>query len=74
MEMLDESQQVEDWEILAQFSQAYRTLTDSFMDQIAMHRAQAKALCKLFVQDGMTQSGECRLRVWVLGPPSRPTH
>jgi DNA-binding MarR family transcriptional regulator len=56
MEMLDESQQVEDWEILAQFSQAYRTLTDAFMDQIAMHRAQAKALCKLFVQDGMTQS------------------
>ena len=27
--------------MLAQFSQAYRNLSDTFMDQIAMHRAQA---------------------------------
>ena len=26
------------------------------MDQIAMHRTQAMVLCRLFVQDGMTQS------------------
>jgi MarR family transcriptional regulator, organic hydroperoxide resistance regulator len=54
--MADEIQRVEDWELLAQFVQAYRTLSDSLMDQIAMHRAQATVLCKLFIQDGMTQS------------------
>jgi DNA-binding MarR family transcriptional regulator len=47
---------VEDWELLAQFSQAYRTLSDTFMEQIALHRAQAFALCRLFVHEGMTQS------------------
>ena len=46
----------EDWELLAQVSQAYRGLTDTFMDQIGMHRAQASLLCALFAQDGMTQS------------------
>lgn len=54
--MTDETQRVEDWELLAHFAQAYRTLSDSFMDQITMHRAQATALCKLYIQDGMTQS------------------
>jgi DNA-binding MarR family transcriptional regulator len=45
-----------DWELLAQFAQAYRSLSDSFMDQVDMHRAQATLLCRLFAQDGMTQS------------------
>ena len=45
-----------DWELLAQFAQAYRSLSDTFMDQVDMHRAQATLLCRLFVQDGMTQS------------------
>lgn len=54
--MQDEAQSVEDWELLAQFAQTYRSLSDAFMDQIAMHRSQAMLLCKLFVQDGMTQS------------------
>ena len=54
--MMDELQRVEDWELLAQFSQAYRGLSDVLMDQIALHRSQAMVLCKLFVQDGMTQS------------------
>jgi MarR family transcriptional regulator, organic hydroperoxide resistance regulator len=47
---------IEDWKLLTQFCQAYRSLSDSFMDQIDMHRAQAALLCLLFVQDGMTQS------------------
>src|SRR6266496_3035222 len=47
---------VEDWELLAQVAQAYRSLSDSFMDRIGMHRAQATLLCRLFAQDGMTQS------------------
>lgn len=51
-----ETQSVEDWELLAQFAHAYRSLSDTFMEQIAMHRSQAALLCKLFVQDGMTQS------------------
>ena len=48
--------QVEDWELLAQVCQAYRALSDDFMDRIAMHRAQATLLCQLFAHDGMTQS------------------
>jgi DNA-binding MarR family transcriptional regulator len=56
MQMLDEVQRVEDWELLAQFAQAYRSLSDVLMDQITLHRSQAMVLCKLFVQDGMTQS------------------
>lgn len=47
---------VEDWELLAQVAQAYRSLSDSFMDRIGMHRAQATLLCRLFARDGMTQS------------------
>jgi len=46
----------EDWELLAQVSQAYRALSDNFMDRIGMHRAQAALLCRLYVNDGMTQS------------------
>src|SRR3978361_479719 len=56
MGMLDETQRIADWELLAQFSQAYRSLSDANMDLIDMHRAQATSLCKLFMQDGMTQS------------------
>lgn len=47
---------IEDWELLAQVCQAYRGLSDAFMNQIAMHRAQATLLCRLYVQEGMTQS------------------
>jgi DNA-binding MarR family transcriptional regulator len=45
-----------DWELLAQFCQAYRSASAAFMDQVDMRRAQATLLCRLFVQDGMTQS------------------
>jgi DNA-binding MarR family transcriptional regulator len=48
--------QMDDWLLLGQVSQVYRSLADSFMDQIDMHRAQAFLLCSLFRQDGMTQS------------------
>ncbi len=54
--MLDEAQRVEDWALLAQFCQAYRSLFAAFMDEIAVHRAQSTVLCKLFAQDGLTQS------------------
>ena len=45
-----------DWQLLAQLCLAYRSLSDSLMDQIDMHRAQAALLCRLFNQDGLTQS------------------
>jgi DNA-binding MarR family transcriptional regulator len=53
---MQEEVRIEDWELLAQVSQAFRSISDSFMDQIDMHRAQAMLLCRLFLQDGMTQS------------------
>jgi len=50
------NQEYQDWELLAQFSQVFRTMSDAFMDQVDMHRAQAFLLCRLYDQDGMTQS------------------
>jgi len=47
---------IEDWELIAQVCQVYRSLSDTLMAQIDMHRAQATLLCRLFVQNGMTQS------------------
>lgn len=47
---------MERWELLAQVSQAYRCLFDAFMDKIGLHRAQSAVLCRLYAQDGMTQS------------------
>jgi MarR family transcriptional regulator, organic hydroperoxide resistance regulator len=67
MEMSDEIRLVEDWELLAQISQAYRSLSDAFMDQIAMHRTQAMVLCRLYVQEGITQS-EIAQQLAVQGP------
>jgi DNA-binding MarR family transcriptional regulator len=46
----------DDWQLLAQVSQMFRSLSDTFMDQVGMHRAQAMLLCRLFERDGMTQS------------------
>ena len=54
--MADEMRLVNDWALMAQFAQEYRNLSDRFMDQIEMHRSQATALCKLYMQDGLTQS------------------
>src|SRR5450756_2227008 len=54
--MVDELASVQDWELVAQVCQAYRGLSDTFIDQIGMHRAQAVVLCRLYVQDGMTQT------------------
>jgi DNA-binding MarR family transcriptional regulator len=46
----------DDWALLSQVAQTFRSLADAFMDQIGLHRAQATVLCRLFVQDGLTQS------------------
>lgn len=47
---------VDDWQLLAQVSQVYRTFLDAFMDQVDISRAQAILLCRLNEKDGMTQS------------------
>ncbi len=54
--MLDEAQILEDWELLAQVTRAYRGLSDQLMDQDRLHRSQAIVLCKLFARDGMNQT------------------
>jgi DNA-binding MarR family transcriptional regulator len=46
----------EDWTLLTQLAQAYRGLLEGLMDRIGLHRAQVNVLCRLFAQDGMTQS------------------
>lgn len=46
----------DDWQLVAQLSQAYRILADTFMDSIGMHRAQAILLCAVCATDGLTQS------------------
>ena len=52
----DNDEAFRDWQLLAQLCLAYRALSDTLMDQIDMHRAQAALLCRLFNQDGLTQS------------------
>jgi DNA-binding MarR family transcriptional regulator len=54
--MVDDIKSIQDWELVAQVCQAYRSLSDAFIDQIGLHRAQAGVLCRLYVQDGITQS------------------
>lgn len=46
----------DDWQLLAQVSQMFRGLADTFMDQADIHRAQGFLLCELYRQDGRTQS------------------
>jgi DNA-binding MarR family transcriptional regulator len=46
----------DDWQLVAQVSQAYRTLANSYMDSIGMHRAQAIVLCTICASEGLTQS------------------
>jgi MarR family transcriptional regulator, organic hydroperoxide resistance regulator len=46
----------DDWALLSQVAQAYRSLLDGYMDRIGLSRAQATLLCRLLEQDGMSQS------------------
>jgi DNA-binding MarR family transcriptional regulator len=48
--------QPDDWELLAQVSQVFRSISDAFTDEVDMHRGQAVLLCTVRKQDGMTQS------------------
>lgn len=47
---------LDDWELLAQFSQVLRTVSDAFAEQVDIPRGQARVLCVVAKQDGLTQS------------------
>lgn len=49
-------QNLDDWQLLAHFSQVFRTISDSFTEQVGIPRGQAAMLCVVVAQDGMTQS------------------
>ena len=47
---------LDDWRLLAQFSQIFRTVSDAFAEQVDVPRGQAMVLCVVAKQEGMTQS------------------
>ncbi|MBX3064808.1 MAG: MarR family winged helix-turn-helix transcriptional regulator [Anaerolineae bacterium] len=47
---------LKDWQLLAQFSQLFRGVSDGFSDEVDVHRGQAIVLCTVVKRDGMTQS------------------
>lgn len=47
---------ISDANLLAQFSQMYRTAIDTFMEKVGMFRGQGLVLCQVVKQNGMTQS------------------
>jgi len=49
-------QLISDANLLAQFSQMYRTAIDTFMEKVGMFRGQGLVLCQVVKQNGMTQS------------------
>lgn len=53
---MTQTNQIADAQLLTQFSQMFRTLTDTFLDRAGIHRGQGMLLCTIVRQDGMTQS------------------
>ena len=51
-----ENQPIETAQLLAQFSQMYRTEIDTAMESVGMFRGQALLLCTLVKRDGMSQT------------------
>lgn len=47
---------VNDWQLLSQFSQIFRTVSDNFSDHVDISRGQATVLCVVAKEDGLTQS------------------
>jgi len=47
---------LEDWQLLAQFSQIFRSASDTFTGQIDIPRGQSMVLCVIARQAGLTQS------------------
>src|SRR4051794_1119984 len=53
---MTDDDRIQDWLLLVQFCQVYRSFADAFMSEIDMHRAQTALLCHLFMRDGVTQT------------------
>jgi DNA-binding MarR family transcriptional regulator len=47
---------LDDWQLLAQVSQIFRSVSDDFTDQVDIPRGQAGLLCVVAKQDGLTQT------------------
>jgi len=47
---------LDDWQLLAQVSQIFRSVSDAFTEQVDIPRGQATVLCVVAKQDGITQS------------------
>src|SRR4051812_46878993 len=47
---------LDDWQLLAQVSQIFRSVSDAFTEQVDIPRGQASVLCGVAKQDGITQS------------------
>lgn len=47
---------ISDANLLAQFSQMYRTAIDTFMEKVGMFRGQGLVLCQVVKNNGMTQT------------------
>lgn len=47
---------LDDWQLLAQVSQVFRSVSDAFTDQVDIPRGQATVLCVIAREDGLTQS------------------
>ena len=45
-----------DWQLLAQVSQTFRSVSDAFTDQVDIPRGQATLLCVVARRDGQTQT------------------
>jgi DNA-binding MarR family transcriptional regulator len=45
-----------DWQLLAQVSQIFRSVSDTFTDHVDIPRGQATVLCVVAKQEGLTQS------------------
>jgi DNA-binding MarR family transcriptional regulator len=47
---------LDDWQLLANLSQNFRSVSDTFTDQVDIPRGQASVLCVVAQQDGLTQT------------------
>jgi len=53
---MSDSSVISDANLLAQFSQMYRTAIDTFMEKVGMFRGQGLVLCQVVKNNGMTQT------------------
>ena len=54
---------MDDWELLAQVSQVFRTVSDSFTDEVDMHRGQGMLLCAVSKLNGIDGHAFARQRI-----------